>query len=81
MRNLFISEHLSVEAADLIAIKLNLQMPFKEEEREKGEINMCRAWEEIKQDEYKKGAKMQEEIRELRGRLKMPDVFICISFV
>ena len=48
-------EHLSVEAADLIAIKLNLQMPFKEEEREKGEINMCRAWEEIKQDEFNKG--------------------------
>ena len=57
--------YLSVEAADLIALKLNLKLPLKEKERKEGKINMCRAWEEIKQDEFnrgvKKGAAMQKE--------------------
>ena len=53
-------ERLSAEAADLIALKLNIKMKFTEEEKELGEINMCRAWEKIKKDEYNRGAEVQK---------------------
>ncbi|MCR5795641.1 MAG: Rpn family recombination-promoting nuclease/putative transposase [Solobacterium sp.] len=53
-------EHLSAEAADLIKLKLDLELRFKEEEKERGEVNMCLAWEEIKRDEYNRGVEAEK---------------------